>query len=106
MTTTSYLTQSARTGRKRGISLFGAVGSILAIVLVLFTFRERVALTELSDRVSTVRAELAELEEERSALLIARETAISLEELEDYAVNTLGMVRPDARNLRWIEVGS
>ena len=78
----------------------------LAIALVLFTFRERVALTELSDRVSAIRTEIAVLEDEQRALLVTRETALSLEELEDYAVNTLGMIRPGVHNLRWIESGS
>ncbi|MGI6013865.1 MAG: hypothetical protein ACOX7K_06225 [Oscillospiraceae bacterium] len=100
MTTTSYPT---RRTRQRGISLFGMVGSVLAIVLVLLTFRERVALTALSDQVSIARTTLAELEAEQRTLLIERETAVSLDELEDYAMNTLGLVRPDARNLRWIE---
>lgn len=105
MTTTSYPTRR-RTRQRGGISLFGVVGSILAVVLVLCTFRERVALTTLSDQVFNTRAALTELEAEQTALLIARETAISLDELEDYAVNTLGMVRPDVRNLRWIKSGS
>lgn len=100
MTTTSYPTRRVRKGN--GISLFGVIGSILAVALVLLTFRERVALTTLSDQVSNTRASLAELEDARTTLLIARETAVSLDELEDYAVHTLGLIRPDAQNLRWI----
>ena len=103
MTTTSYPTRPTRRKQQKGISLFGIVGSMLAIVLVLFTFRERVMLTALSEEVSTARTALMELEDEQKTLLIERETAISLEELEDYAVNTLGLVRPDVRNLCWIE---
>lgn len=106
MTTTSYPVRRTRQRTGISISLFGIAGSILAVVLVLLTFRERVALTVLSDQVSETRAALTELADEQTTLLIARETAVTLDELEDYAVHTLGMVRPDARNLRWIEEDS
>ena len=97
MTTTSYPTRR-RTRQRGGISLFGVVGSILAVVLVLCTFRERVALTTLSDQVFNTRAALTELEAEQTALLIARETAISLDELEDQVDDTEVWDEPIAPN--------
>lgn len=105
MITRSYPKQTEGRNRCTGVSLFGILGGVLAALLLLGTFRERVMLTEYSDRVSVVRAELSELEEERESLIVARETAISLEELEEYALNVLGMVHPDARNLRWMTIG-
>ena len=68
------------------------LGFAIAAALLVMVLLEYVQLTAISDETGSLRSELAELQTERSRLLIDYESTFNLTEIEEYARNELGMV--------------
>ena len=84
---------------------------VFRLILLLFsgalavsTLLTGIDLTAESDRIAACRSELRALEQENGELLAAAACAVSLEELEDYARNELGMQPCEAGQIKVIDL--
>jgi len=86
----------------QAISPVAVVGYLIAAALLIFSLLARVQLTAASDECVALESSLAELQDQQSKLLIAYESSINLPEIEDYAVNVLGMQKPRSDQVYYI----
>ena len=63
-------------------------------------------ITEITTNISQVQKEITELESEKTYLDFTLESRMSLNKIEDYAVNVLGMVKMDSTQVEYIEIES
>ncbi|MBQ7816439.1 MAG: hypothetical protein IJ339_03655, partial [Oscillospiraceae bacterium] len=63
-------------------------------------------ITEITTNISDVQSQITELESEKAYLEFTLESRMSLNEIEDYAVNVLGMVKMDSTQVEYIEIES
>ena len=84
--------------------MFRLICLLFSAVLAVATLLTGIDLTAGSDRISESRKELAALEEENERLRAEAACAMSLEELEDYAVRVLGMQRCEPGQIVTIDI--
>jgi cell division protein FtsL len=87
---------------KQSISLLAVFGFAAAAVLLVFSLMARIQFTQVSAETAKLESQLSELTEEQSKLTIAYESALNLTDIEDYAINTLGMQKPRADQVRYV----
>ncbi len=83
--------------------LFNTVAAVFSVVLLVLSLLCSVELASVNDRAAELEKETENLKTENQILLIQCENSISLEELESYAVNVLGMQRPAPGQIRYID---
>ena len=66
----------------------------------------QVQLFSVADSAVELEQQLAELEQQQAKLKIAYESAFNLAEIEDYAVSSLGMQKPKADQVYYIDTSS
>ena len=76
--------------------------SLLVVVAIL----AQAQMVGLSSRSVELQNQLEALEEQQSKLRIAYESAFNMAEIEDYAIHTLGMQRPRADQIFYIDTSS
>ena len=87
---------------RQGVSPFALLGFAIAAVLIVMTLIARVQFTQASAEAATLQSQLDQLTEQQSKLTIAYESALNLTDIENYAINTLGMQKPQADQIRYI----
>ena len=85
--------------------MFRMICLLFSAVLAVATLLTGIDLTAESDRITARRAELKALEEENEGLRAEAACAVSLEELEDYALHVLGMQPCESRQIQIIDIG-
>ena len=85
--------------------MFRLICLLFSAVLAVATLLTGIDLTAESDRITARRAELKALEEENEGLRVEAACAVSLEELEDYALHVLGMQPCESRQIEIIDIG-
>ncbi len=85
--------------------MFRLICLLFSAVLAVATLLTGIDLTAESDRITARRAELKALEEENEGLRVEAACAVSLEELEDYALHVLGMQPCESRQIQIIDIG-
>ena len=91
--------------RKSTANLFFRLICLLfSAVLAVATLLTGIDLTAESDRISARRTELKALQEENETLRAESACALSLEELEDYALRVLGMQRCEPGQIVTIDI--
>ncbi len=85
--------------------MFRLICLLFSAVLAVATLLTGIDLTAESDRITARRAELKALEEENEGLRAEAACAVSLEELEDYALHVLGMQPCESRQIQIIDIG-
>ncbi len=75
------------------IPIASVTGLLTAAVMLVFVILSYVQITEINAAKSTLRTQLSALETEAEQLRVEYAMTFNLKEIEDYAVNTLGMVR-------------
>ena len=91
---------------KQGLSLFALAGTLVAAFLLVIAISARVGLVSLSGESVELEARLSELEEEQARLRISYESAFNLAEIERYAMDTLGMRKPNASQVEYIDTSA
>lgn len=81
---------------------FLAAGLIL-MALLLGVLIAEIQLREVSAQTSALRAQVAELQSEQDALTAEYETALNLTDVEDRAINELGMSKPASEQIQYID---
>ena len=85
--------------------MFRLICLLFSAVLAVATLLTGIDLTAESDHITARRAELKALEEENEGLRAEAACAVSLEELEDYALHVLGMQPCESRQIQIIDIG-
>jgi uncharacterized protein (DUF58 family) len=86
----------------QAISPVAALGFVIAAVLLVFSLFARIQLTQLSDECVALESSLAALNDTNTKLRISYESEFNLTEIEDYAVDTLGMVKPRSNQIYYV----
>ncbi|MBR1660005.1 MAG: cell division protein FtsL [Oscillospiraceae bacterium] len=94
--------RATRSGQ--GISLLPIFGAMVAVYLFVAAMTAQTRILALSERSAELQAEIGALETEQARLRIARESALNLAEVEEYATTTLGMVPPGPEQIEYITV--
>ena len=80
------------------------VGTALAAAMMVLLLLSKSQLSQMGFEITALEQELAELESRRDKLLIAQTEAYSLERVEQYAKEVLGMVHPNPDQYRMIDI--
>ena len=108
----------ARKEKKQGViskaqAKFGMGRKILNIVsiaalfsLIIAVISTNAAITSYTAKAESTKKEIVMLESEKSYLEFTLESKMSLDKIESYAMNTLGMVKMDASQKKYIELES
>lgn len=81
------------TAQPVSISAFSVIGFAAAAVMIVLLMLSYVRITEINDAKTELRNHIAALDTEAEQLRVKYETTFNLNEIEDYAAHTLGMVR-------------
>lgn len=87
----------------QGISVFTVLGFAVAAVLLVMVLLAQIQMTAISDSAAGLENRILELQGEHNKLLAAYETTFALAEVEDYAVNVLGMQKPRAEQIVYLD---
>lgn len=84
-------------------SMFLAVVFCFSALMLVFSLLASIKLTALNETAARLSQETAELVEKNKSLTAEYEKNINIEEIESYAVDVLGMRRPTARQVEYID---
>ena len=90
-------------GKRTSEILFDAVAAFFSAVMLVLSLLCAVKLAAVNDRAAELKKENERLKTENQILLAQWENSMSLEELERYAIEKLGMQRPTPGQIRVIE---
>ena len=91
---------------KQGIAPFALIGALAAAFLTVTAITAQVSVVNISGESVALQSKLAELEEEQTRLRIAYESAFNLAEIEEYATTNLGMQKPNAAQITYIDTSA
>lgn len=86
----------------QAISPTAVLGFAIAAVLLVLSLFARIQLTQLSDECVALESSLAALNDTNTKLRIAYESEFNMTEIEDYAVGTLGMLKPRSNQIYYV----
>lgn len=87
---------------KQSLSPMVMLGFVIAVAMLVFCLIARIEFTTVSAEAAELQSQLNQLTEDNSRLTIKYESALNLAEVEDYAVNTLGMQRPSTDQIIYV----
>lgn len=91
---------------KQGLAPLALVGMFVAAFLFVIAVMAQVQLLDISATSVELQQQLDELEAEQAKLKIAYESAFNLTEIEEYATASLGMQKPRADQIYYIDTSS
>lgn len=87
----------------QGISLLTVLGFLMAAVLLVMVLLAQIQMTALADSAAGLENRISELKTEQNKLVAAYETTFSLAEVEEYAIEELGMQKPRADQIVYLD---
>lgn len=96
----------AQTKFSLGKRIMNIVSIAVVLSLMIALVATNAAITAYGSDITRVNAEITELESEKSYLEFTLESRMSLDEIEKYAVNNLGMVKMEAGQKKYVELES
>lgn len=91
---------------RQSIAPVSIIGMLVAAFLVVTAILAQAKIVGISSRSVELQQELAQLEEQQAKLRIAYESAFNMAEIEDYAIHSLGMQKPRADQVFYIDTSS
>ena len=91
---------------RQSIAPMSIVGMLAAAFLVVIAILAQAQIVGISAKSVELQNQLSELEEKQSKLRIAYESAFNMAEIEEYAIHVLGMQRPRADQIFYIDTSS
>ncbi len=91
---------------RQSIAPMSLIGMLTAAFLVVLAILAQAQMVGISSKSVALQQELAALEEQQSKLRIAYESAFNMAEIEDYALHSLGMQKPQADQIFYIDTSS
>lgn len=92
-----------RTALKTVLNILSIAVIVSLITGVIYT---NAAITQTTNDIAKVQSEITHLESEKAYLEFTLESRMSLNEIESYAVNVLGMVKMDPSQVEYVEIES
>ena len=96
----------SQTRAKQSVAPAAVLGVLVAAAMFVAAIMAQIQLTGLSSERISLETELAELQTKNARLQIADESAFNLTEIEEYAVTELGMQKPGADQITYIDTSS
>lgn len=90
--------QEAARAQTFGVPLLAIVGGLAVAALLVLMLLGYVQLAAISGETSSMRSSISRLEEENEAIRIQYESTFDMDDIELYAINILGMYKPDANS--------
>ena len=91
---------------RQSIAPAAVLGVLIAAAMFVVAIMAQIQLIGLSSERTALEAELSELQTKNAQLQIAYESAFNLTEIEEYAVTGLGMQKPGADQITYIDTSS
>ena len=91
---------------RQSIAPMSIIGVAAAALLVVIAILAQAQIVGISSKSVELQQQLDELEEQQSKLRIEYESAFNMAEIEDYAIHVLGMQRPRADQIFYIDTSS
>jgi len=88
---------------RQSVAPTALVGFACAAVMLVFSLMAQVQLTAVSNETVRLQSQLSELQVEQVRLLISYESAFNLTEIEEYAIEKLGMQKPRNDQVFYVE---
>ena len=106
-TRTSVKTRArAAAHTRQSIAPLSIVGMLAAAFLVVIAILAQAQIVGISSQSVALQQQLSELEEQQAKLRIAYESAFNMAEIEEYAIHSLGMQKPRADQIYYIDTSS
>ena len=80
---------------RQGVSVVSLLGAACAVVLITMMLLAQIRLTDISHTAAALEQQISQLEAERAKLTVEYETIFNLKDVEEQAVDVLGMQEPD-----------
>ena len=80
---------------RQGVSVVSLLGALCAVVLITMMLLAQIRLTDISSTAANLERQIDQLEAERDKLTVEYETIFNLKDVEEQAVEMLGMQEPD-----------
>ena len=104
---TKQQSKTVKIKNKYAFKNFVNILSIAVIVsLVVGVIYTNAAITQTTNKIAQTQNAITELESEKAYLEFTLESRMSLDEIESYAINVLGMVKMDSSQVEYIEIES
>lgn len=104
---TKQQSKTVKIKNKYAFKNFVNILSIAVIVsLIVGVIYTNAAITQTTNKIAQTQNAITELESEKAYLEFTLESRMSLDEIEDYAVNVLGMVKMDSSQVEYVEIES
>ena len=97
---------NAQTIFSLGKRIFDIVSIAVMFALIIGVISTNASITAYSTKIADEQEMITQLESEKSYLEFTLESRMSLDEIEDYAINTLGMVKMDSSQKKYVELES
>ncbi len=94
--------EEAAAKNRQGLSLVSLMGVAAAVVLLTMMLLAQIRLTDISDTAAKLERQITELETQRNKLTVEYESIFNLEDVEERAVNVLGMQEPDNEQIYYL----
>ena len=92
----------AETVRHIGISPLSLLGAAVAVVLLTMVLLAQIRLTDISSSAAALEDQIEALETERDKLTVEYESIFNLKDVEEQAVEVLGMQEPDSEQIYYL----
>jgi len=96
----------AQTKFSLGKKMLDLVSIAALFALIIGVIATNAAITAYSTDITSENKKITQLESEKSYLEFTLESRMSLDEIESYAINTLGMVKMDSSQKKYVELES
>ena len=80
---------------RQGVSVVSLIGAVCAAVLITMMLLAQIRLTDISNTAAGLEKQISQLEQERAKLTVEYETIFNLKDVEEQAVDILGMQEPE-----------
>ena len=92
--------------KRRFKTVLNVLSIALALSMAIGIIYTNSQITEVTTDIAQAQRDISELESEKTYLEFTLESRMSLNEIEDYAVGVLGMVKMDSTQVEYIEIES
>ena len=94
--------EEAAERNRQGVSVVSLLGAAVAVVLLTMVLLAQIRLTDISDTAAKLESQISTLETERDKLTVEYESVFNLKDVEETAINVLGMQEPDNEQIFYL----
>ena len=87
---------------RQGVSVVSLLGALVAVVLITMMLLAQIRLTDISNSSAALERQISQLEQERAKLTVEYETIFNLKDVEEQAIDILGMQEPEESQIVYL----